>query len=181
VCSRNSAPCATARSTNARCARSARTIPPSGWNSAVQPSGTPTGHRLRASSAETSSYSRARRVERCARALVEIADELQQPVQLEQLDSRLLLELAPAGERLLRELDELEVRICEPHDARAPVAGAARVPDLELLVHRDFVALAGEGIGRSRAHDPRAHDRDVGHYASGTAIWTCSTPRGPAR
>src|SRR5204863_5442070 len=124
---------------------------------------------------------RARRVERCARALVEIADELQEPVQLEQLDSGLLLEPAPARERLPRELDELEVRICEPHDARAPVAGAARVPDLELLVQRDVAALAREGIRRRRAHDPRADYRDVGHSACGTAIWSCPTPRGPAR
>ena len=124
---------------------------------------------------------RPRRVERVARALRRIVDELQQAVQLQQADAGLPLELAPTRKRLLRQLDELDLGICQTHDSRPPVARAARVADLELLVQRDLVPIAREGVRGCRAHDSRTDNRRPAHDASGTAICSRSSPPGPRR
>ena len=89
-------------STKARCARSARTMPASGWKSAVQPSGTPTGPAAlvlpvrRVARTPAASARRARP----ASSASELSTSSSRPVQLEQLLPGLLLELAPADERL---------------------------------------------------------------------------------
>ena len=61
------------------------------------------------------------------------------------------LELAPAGERLLREPHPLRLRIREPEDPRPAVARPALVPELELLVDDDVVRPRGAAPRRSRA------------------------------
>jgi hypothetical protein len=109
---------------------------------------------------------RTRSVERGTRSLGRIVDELEQAVQLEQLDARVALELAPARKRLLRELDELHLGIGEAHDPRAPVTRAARVADLELLIEDDVVPVAGERVRGGRAHDPRSDDCDLGSHVA---------------
>ena len=164
VFSRSCAPWATARSTKARWARSARTIPASGWKSAVQPLGHADRPTLARGVGVQELVGRTGGVECRARALGKIVDELQQAVQLQELDAGFTLELVPAGERLLRQLDELHLRVREPNDARASVTRAARVADLELLVEDDVMAVARKRVCGGRAHDPRADDSDLGSH-----------------
>ena len=125
----------------------------------------PVGHADRPAlscwSASSSSYSAAGSCERVCRALPRALDQLEQPVQLEQLLPRLLLELPPAGERLLRQLDELDLRVRKPDDPRPAMARAVLVADVELLEEEDVVASACERIGGRGSHDPRADDNDL--------------------
>jgi hypothetical protein len=101
------------------------------------------------------------RFESILRALSRILDELEESVQLEQLLARLLLQLVPAREGLFRQLHELDLGICEPHDPRAAMARAARVTDAELLENNDVVPVPRERARGRTAHDPRADDRNV--------------------
>src|SRR5207244_12773003 len=86
-------------------------------------------------------------------ASTRLDDHLEQAVELEHLQPALLLELAPATKRVLRQPDPLRVRIREPEDARAAVARASIVADLELLVDRDLPAASGKSeSGREAPH-----------------------------
>ena len=160
VSSSRRAPYLSAPSTKARCARSARTMPASGWKSTVHPSGTPTGQRLAAPSASSSSYSAPAAASASAELCAELSTSSSRPVQLEQLLARLLLELPPTRECLLRQLDELDLRVRKPNDARPAVARAVLVADVELLEEQDVTALACQRVRSRRAHDPCPDDGD---------------------
>src|SRR5439155_26531971 len=114
--------------------------------------------------------------EHVARGELNARRELDKPVQLEQLGPGLLLELAPARERLLCERDPGRVRVREPEDPRAPVARAARRARLELLVERDVGATLGERPGGGTAHHARPDDCD---YWSCQAISNRNVSPGP--
>jgi len=105
-------------------------------------------------------------VESVARARRGVADQLEQAVELKEPLARLGLELPPARERLLCELNPLGLGVRQPDDARAAVARPAHVTDVELLVDLDVVPTPRELPRRCGAHDPRSHDRDPGHLAS---------------
>ena len=101
-----------------------------------------------------------------------LAVELEQPVEEEQLLAALRLELAPARERLLRQPHPLLLGIGEPEDPRSPVARAARVPELELLVDDDVVSASSKRPGGREPVQPGADDGDVSH-----AVRPCSEAR----
>jgi len=103
-------------------------------------------------------------IERVPRALRRVLDELEQPVQLEQLCVRLLLELTPADERLLCQLDELHLRIGKPKDPRPPVTRATRMAEAKLLDEQDVAALTRERTGSRSSHDPSPDDHDFGTH-----------------
>src|SRR5581483_12108054 len=101
-----------------------------------------------------------------------LAVQLEHPVQVEELLTALPLELAPPLQRLLREPHPLLLRVGEPEDPGAPVARAAGVAELELLVDDGVVSGAPE---RPRGGEPvqaRADDGDLSH-----AVRPCSAAR----
>jgi hypothetical protein len=96
-------------------------------------------------------------VERTRRGERGVRDELDQPVEAEEAG----IELLPPRVRLLREANPVRLGIRHTEDPRAPVARAAVVVELELLVHRHLgAALAQRPRGRA-AHHPRADDCDL--------------------
>ena len=106
-------------------------------------------------------------IERTRRTLTEVAYDLEQTVELEQLLARFRFELAPARERLLRKPHPVWLRIGEAEDARAAVARTARVVSLELLMDHDLASRA-----RERARSRKAHHSgpDYGDPRHGGAI-----------
>jgi hypothetical protein len=101
---------------------------------------------------------RARQLEGALRPFPGAADELDDPVQLQQRLAALLLELPPERERLLRHAHPLDLGIGEPEDPGRAVARAARVVELELLVDRDVDSAARQRTGRSKPVDSRSYD-----------------------
>src|SRR5438445_20125 len=104
-----------------------------------------------------------------------VPDQLQQPVELEQLPE-LFLHLPPAAHRLLGEPHPLDLWVREANDPRAAVARPVEVADPELLVHHDLLASAGEGARGRETHHPRPDDGDLHGRSRGV-----SRPRAPTR
>src|SRR3954470_3458435 len=99
-------------------------------------------------------------LERVRGRFLEGPHDLDEPLQVEHRLAALDLELAPEPERLLRQPHVLVLGVGEPEDPRAPVAGAVRVADLELLVDDGLVAAPLERLSRGEPHHARADDRD---------------------
>src|SRR5207302_6956460 len=109
-----------------------------------------------------------------------VGHQFDEPVEAEQAR----VELLPTGVRLLREADPELLGIRDPEDARATVARAAVVVELELLVHRDLrAALPQRPRGRA-THHARTDDRDLhrtirspGVSVVFSAAWATSRPQ----
>jgi hypothetical protein len=107
----------------------------------------------------------------CGRgALTQRSDNLQEPVQLEQLLFRFGFQRTPARERLLRKQHPLRLGISEPENARAAVTRSSRVLGLELLVHHDVATRASQRVRRGKTHYPGADDGDVSHARDSGAM-----------
>src|SRR5205823_6993934 len=97
-------------------------------------------------------------LQRVGGALLERPDDLEQAVQLEQRLAGLGFELAPEPQRLLGEPHVFLLPIGEAEDPRPPVAGAALVPGLELLVDDHVVPAMLQGAAGREAHHAGSYD-----------------------
>ena len=83
-----------------------------------------------------------------------VAARVEQAGEREQLGSRLLLQLPPQRQRLLRERHPLRLGVREAEDARRAVARSVRMADLELLEHGDVAAGAPSAQADARPITP---------------------------
>ena len=141
-------------------ARSAYTIPPSGWKSPVSPFSSWIGKR-RPVSARSSTSNGTPHAASASRCRLPVS-EIDRAGLVEQRAPPAGLELPPERICLLRQPHPAFLGIREANDARAAVTRAVAVSDLELLADHHAPSRPGERPCRGEAHHSGADDGDLG-------------------